>query len=70
MATEKTRRGSGGTRKIGRAKKQGERYRQEHRKEKNKIRRLQSMIKNLKPDNNMRKQAEARIKELGKWKIQ
>ncbi len=64
MASERVRRGSGGTAKIGRAKKQCERYRQESRREKNKIIRLRVMIKNLKPDNNMRKQAEARIKEL------
>ena len=69
MGTERTRRGSGGTAKIGRGKKNCERYRQEHRREKNKVRRLRGMIKNLKPDNNMRIKTEARIKELEKWKI-
>ncbi len=68
MATERTRRGSGGTRKIGRGKKQCERYRQEHRREKNKVKRLTAMIKNLKTDNNMRITTEARIEELQKWK--
>ena len=55
---------SGGTRKIGRNKAKCGRYRNEHRKEKNKIVRLKAMIKNLAPDNGMRKQAEVRIKEL------
>ncbi len=68
MATDRVQRGSGGTAKIGRGKRTCERYRQEHRREKNKARRLRAMIKKLAPDNNMRKQTEARIRELEKWK--
>ena len=64
MATERVRRGSGGTAKIGKNKNKSERYRQEHRKDKNKIRRLKAMIKNLASDNNMRIKTEMRIKEL------
>jgi len=64
MASERVRKGSGGAAKIGGNKKACERYRSEYRKEKNKIRRLKAMIKNLAPDNNMRIKTEARIKEL------
>ena len=40
MATARKRQGSRGCRKIGRAKDKCQRYRQEHRREKNKIRKL------------------------------
>lgn len=56
--------GKSGTRKYGRNKIKCERYRKEHRYEKNKIRKLSAMIKNLSPENNMRKQTEKRIEEL------
>lgn len=58
------RRRGGGTRKYGKNKVKCERYRREHRGEKNKMVRLKAMIKNLRPENNMRKQAEARIEKL------
>ena len=58
------RKGKSGTRKYGRNKVKCERYRREHRREKNKIVRLKAMVKNLSPKNKMRKQAEARIEEL------
>jgi len=53
------------TRKITPAKKY-ERYRREHRWEKNKITRLKAMIKRLAPENKMRVQMEKRIEELTK----
>jgi len=55
---------SGGQRKIGRNKAKCEKYRNEHRREKNKIRKLRKMIKNLDSNNKMRIQAEKRIEEL------
>lgn len=58
------RRGSGGTKKHGRNKDICARYRNEHRREKNKIVKLSAMIKRLAPDNNMRKEVEKRIEEL------
>lgn len=61
-----TRRGGGGTRKYNRNKTKCERYRREHRREKNKMIRLEAMIRNLSPKNNMRRQAEGRIEELQK----
>lgn len=51
-------------RKIGRNKETCARYRTEHRLEKNKIRRMTAMIKNLSPNNKMRILSEKRIKEL------
>lgn len=59
-------RGKSGTRKYSRNKAKCERYRVEHRKEKNKVRKLTAMIKNLAPDNNMRILTEKKIKELGR----
>ncbi len=61
---EKARRGKGGMAKHGRSKETCKRYRSEHRREKNKIVKLSAMIKNLSPDNNMRKEVEKRIEEL------
>jgi len=55
--------GSGGTKKIGRNKIKCQRYANEHRREKNKIRKWKKMIKHL-PDNNMRKELEIRIKKV------
>ena len=55
--------GSGGTKKIGRNKINCQRYKNENRREKNKIRKWQKMIKHL-PDNNMRKELEMKIKKL------
>ncbi|MBA7632413.1 hypothetical protein ES703_39959 [subsurface metagenome] len=51
-------------RKVGRSKTGCDRYRTEHRLEKNKIRRMAAMVKNLSPDNKMRVLTEKRIKEL------
>jgi len=51
-------------RKVGRSKTSCDRYRTEHRLEKNKIRRMTAMVKNLSPDNKMRISTEKRIKEL------
>lgn len=51
-------------RKVGRNKTRCDRYRTEHRLEKNKIRRMTAMVKNLSPDNKMRILTEKRIKEL------
>ena len=51
-------------RKVGRSKTRCDRYRIEHRLEKNKIRRMVAMIRNLSPDNKMRILTEKRIKEL------
>ena len=61
---ERISKGKSGTRKYGRNKVKCERYRREHRYEKNKIKKLTAMIKNLSPENNMRKQIENRIEEL------
>ena len=58
------RRGSGGTKKHGRNKETCARYRNEHRREKNKITKLSAMIRRLAPENNMRKEVEKRIEEL------
>jgi len=55
---------SGGQRKIGRNKAKCEKYRNEHRREKNKIRKLRKMIRNLDSKNKMRIQAEKRIEKL------
>jgi len=55
---------SGGARKFGRSKKKCQRYQGENRREENKIRKWKKLIKNLSPDNRMRKQLENRIKEV------
>jgi len=54
---------SGGRRKLGRNKKKCQRYQDENRREKNKIRKWKKLIKNLSPDNDMRIQLEKQIKE-------
>ena len=51
-------------RKVGRNKDTCARYKLEHRLEKNKIRRMTAMIKDLSPDNKMKTLSEKRIKEL------
>ena len=61
--------GSGGTKKIGRNKIKCQAYKNEHRREKNKIRKWKKMIRHL-PDNNMRKELEKRIKKFEKEVIQ
>lgn len=55
---------SGGARKFGRSKKKCQRYQDENRREKNKIRKWEKLIKKLSPDNSMRKQLEDRVKEV------
>jgi len=54
----------GGARKFGRNKEKCQRYRDQNRWEKNKIRKWKKLIKKLSPDNSMRKQLEKRIKEV------
>jgi len=54
----------GGARKYGRNKDKCQRYRDQNRKEKNKIRKWEKLIKNLSPDNDMRIQLEKRIREI------
>jgi len=54
----------GGARKIGRNKEKCQKYRGQNRREENKIRKWKKLIKNLPPDNSMRKQLEKRIKEV------
>lgn len=54
---------SGGRRKLGRNKKKCQRYKDENRREKNKIRKWKKLIKSLSPDNDMRIQLEKQIKE-------
>ena len=61
-----TGKGKSGARKFGRNKAKCERYSREHRYEKNKIRRLMSMIKHLSKDNKMRIQGKEQIKKLQK----
>ncbi len=55
---------SGGTRKHGRNKLTCAKYKLEHRREKNKIRKWQRLIRKLEPDNNMRRELESRIKSI------
>ena len=55
---------SGGAKKCGRSKEKSQRYRDQNRREKNKIRKWKKLIKNLSPDNDMRIQLEKRIKEV------
>ena len=57
---------SGGAKKHGRSKKKCQRYQDENRREENKIKKWKKLIKNLSPDNRMRKQLEKRIKEVEK----
>jgi len=61
IAMKKT---SGGEKKRGRSKEKCQRYRDQNRWEKNKIRKWKKLIKNLSPDNSMKKQLEKRIKEV------
>jgi len=55
---------SGGAKKYGRNKEKCQRYRDQNRREKNKIGKWKKLIKNLSPDNSMRRQLEKRIKEV------
>jgi len=55
---------SGGAKKHGRNKEKCQKYRSQNRKEKNKIGKWKKLIKNLPPDNSMRRQLEKRIKEV------
>ena len=57
--------GSGGTKKIGRNKIKWQQYKNDNRREKNKILKWQKIIKKLSPDNNMRKELELKIQKLG-----
>jgi len=57
--------GSGGTKKIGRNKIKCQQYKNDNRREKNKILKWQKIIKKLSPDNNMRKELELKIQKLG-----
>jgi len=57
--------GSGGTKKIGRNKVKCQAYKNDNRREKNKIRKWKKIIKKLSPDNNMRKELELKIGKLG-----
>lgn len=59
-----TGKGKSGARKYGRNKAKCEKYQREHHYEKNKIRRLTSMITRLSVDNKMRIQNEERIRQL------
>jgi len=54
----------GGARKFGRSKEKCQKYQGQNRRGKNKIRKWKKLIKNLAPDNSMRKQLEKRIKEV------
>lgn len=54
----------GGARKYGRNKDKCQRYRDQNRREKNKIRKWEKLIKNLSPDNEMRIHLEKRIREI------
>ena len=56
--------GSGGTKKIGRNKIKCQAYKNEHRREKNKIRKWKKIIKRLLPNNNTRKELEAKIRKF------
>jgi hypothetical protein len=55
---------SGGAKKHGRNKEKCQKYQGQNRREKNKIGKWKKLIKNLSPDNKMRKQLEKRIKEV------
>ncbi len=56
--------GSGGTKKIGRNKISCQAYKNDNRREKNKIRKWKKVIKKLLPNNPTRKDLEAKIKKL------
>ena len=56
--------GSGGTRKIGRNKIKCQQYKNDNRREKNKIRKWKKIIKHLFPNNNTRKELEAKIRKF------
>lgn len=56
---------SGGARKLGRNKERCQRYQNQNRREQNKIRKWKKLIRNLSPDNNMRRELGKRIKEVG-----
>jgi len=62
IAIKKT---SGGAKKLGRNKEKCQKYRNQNRRGKNKIGKWKKLIKNLSPGNDMRKQLEKRIKEVG-----
>lgn len=55
---------SGGAKKHGRNKEKCQKYKEANRREENKIRKWKKLIKNLSPDNSMRRQLEKRIKEV------
>ena len=56
--------GSGGTKKIGRNKIKCQQYKNENRREKNKIRRWKKMIKHLPDNNEMAIELKNKIKKL------
>ena len=56
--------GSGGTKKIGRNKVKCQQYKNENRREKNKIRRWKKMIKHLPDNNEMAIELKNKIKKL------
>jgi len=64
MTTTSGRIGSGGTKKIGRNKIKCQKYKNEHRREKNKIRKWKKIIKKLLPNNPARTELELKIKKL------
>ncbi len=55
---------SGGGRKHGRNKEKCQKYQGQNRREENKIRKWKKLIKNLSPDNDMRRQLEKRVREV------
>jgi len=61
---EKQKTGSGGRKKHGRNKIKCQKYKNEHRRERNKIRKWRKMIKKLPPNNNMRRELEKRIEKV------
>ena len=56
-----------GGKKCGRNKEKCQRYQDQNRWEKNKIKKWKKLIKSLSPDNDMRMQLEKRIKEVEGW---
>ena len=56
--------GSGGTKKYGRNKLKCQAYKNENRREKNKVKRWKKIVKRLLPNNNTRKELEARIRKV------
>ena len=63
MATPRKGGGKSGTKKYGRNKVKCERYRREHRREKNKLRRLRKLVKTH-PNDKQLKQAIRKFEEL------